>query len=179
MLLWAIPLDTKKRKVTHRLEKHRDGAKTLAKRAVILACKKPLPVGYRQRHFHFLLFLLCAFFRDPFSQCFQTVECLVQSIIFLGKVEPDQMIDRLPEKAGARYSAYADLGSQILTELQIAVITERRDVQHHIIRALRDVVDKTQIVQAFAEQISLMRIFLQQIIVIVLPEFQAGYNGLL
>lgn len=33
-------------------------------------------------------------------QCFQTVECLVQSIIFLGKVETDQMVDRLPEKAG-------------------------------------------------------------------------------
>ena len=89
------------------------------------------------------------------------------------------MVDRLPEKAGARYSAYADLGSQILTELQVTVITERRDVQHHIIRALWNVVDKAQIVQAFAEQISLMRIFLQQIIVIVLPEFQAGYNGLL
>ena len=89
------------------------------------------------------------------------------------------MIDRLPEKAGARYRTYADLGSQILTELQVTVITERRDVQHHIIRALRDVVNKAQIVQAFAEQISLMRIFLQQIIVIVLPEFQAGNNGLL
>ena len=89
------------------------------------------------------------------------------------------MIDRLPEKAGARYRTYADLGSQILTELQVTVITERRDVQHHIIRALWNVVDKAQIVQAFAEQISLMRIFLQQIVVIVLPEFQAGYNGLL
>ena len=92
MLLWAIPLDTKKQKVTHQLEKHRDGAK-------ILVRKKPLPVGYRQRRFHFLLFLLCSFFRDLFSQRFQTVECLVQSIIFLGKVETDQMVDRLPEKA--------------------------------------------------------------------------------
>ena len=64
--LILIAVDAQQRKIAHGLEKHRDGAKTLAKRAVILAHKKPLPVEYRQRRFHFLLFLLCSFFRDLF-----------------------------------------------------------------------------------------------------------------
>ena len=42
--LLLVAVNAQQRKIAHGLEKHRDGAKILAKRAVILARKRPLPV---------------------------------------------------------------------------------------------------------------------------------------
>ena len=89
------------------------------------------------------------------------------------------MVDRLPEEARARHRADTDLSGQLLAELQIAVIAEFGNVHHHIIRTLRYVVDKAQSVQALAEQIALVRVFCQQVIVIVLAESQSRDDGLL
>ena len=89
------------------------------------------------------------------------------------------MVDRLPEEARARHRADTDLSGQLLAELQIAVIAEFGNVHHHIIRPLRYVVDKAQSVQALAEQIALVRVFCQQVIVIVLAESQSRDDGLL
>lgn len=89
------------------------------------------------------------------------------------------MVDRLPEKARARHRADTDLSGQLLAELQIAVIAEFGNVHHHIIRTLRYVVDKAQSVQALTEQIALVRVFCQQVIVIVLAESQSRDDGLL
>ena len=89
------------------------------------------------------------------------------------------MVDRLPEEARARHRADTDLSGQLLAELQIAVIAEFGNVHHHIIRTLRYVVDKAQSVQALAEQITLVRVFCQQVIVVVLAESQSRDDGLL
>ena len=89
------------------------------------------------------------------------------------------MVDRFPEEARARHRADTDLSGQLLAELQIAVIAEFGNVHHHIIRTLRYVVDKAQSVQALAEQIALVRVFCQQVIVVVLAESQSRDDGLL
>ena len=51
---------------------------------------------------------------DP--QLLQTIQRIVKRLVLFRKVEPDQMIYRLTEEAGARHRAYADLPGQVLTK---------------------------------------------------------------
>ncbi len=59
---------------------------------------------------------------DP--QLLQTIQRIVKRLVLFRKVEPDQMIYRLTEEAGARHRAYADLPGQVLTKPKIAVIAK-------------------------------------------------------
>ena len=68
---------------------------------------------------------------------------------------------------------------QILAEFQIAVIAEFGNVQQDIIRPLRIVVDDVQIIQSLEEQLLLVGVFRQQIIVVILSEFQSRDHSLL
>ena len=62
-------------------------------------------------------------------------------------MQTNQVIHRLPEKAGARYCAYADLPGQILAKLEVAVIAKLGDVQKDVVGAFRAIVRNAQIVQ--------------------------------
>ena len=89
------------------------------------------------------------------------------------------MIHRLAEEAGAGHCSDAYQPGQILAEFQIAVIAEFGNVQQDIIRPLRIVVDDVQIIQSLEEQLLLVGVFRQQIIVVILSEFQSRDHSLL
>ena len=79
------------------------------------------------------------------TQTFQTVQRLQKRLILLGKVEADEVIDRLTEEAGAGHGAHAHQPGQILTEGQVAVVAKFGNIQQDIVRSLRVVVDKVEI----------------------------------
>ena len=89
------------------------------------------------------------------------------------------MIHRLAEEAGAGHCSDAYQPGQILAEFQIAVLAEFGNVQQDIIRPLRIVVDDVQIIQSLEEQLLLVGVFRQQIIVVILSEFQSRDHSLL
>ena len=89
------------------------------------------------------------------------------------------MIHRLAEEAGAGHCSDAYQTGKILAEFQIAVIAELGNVQQDIIRPLRIVVDDVQIIQSLEEQLLLVGVFRQQIIVVILSEFQSRDHSLL
>ena len=77
----------------------------------------------------------------------KAVESLLKGGLLLGKMQPDQMIHRLIEEAGAGHRAHAHLFRQILAEDKIAFIAVFRNIQQHIIRALGIGVGDLQIIQ--------------------------------
>ena len=68
---------------------------------------------------------------------FQTVECIEQRLVLLGKMQANQVVDRLTEEARAGNRAYADIMRQILAERKIALVAELGNVKQNIVRALR------------------------------------------
>ena len=77
-------------------------------------------------------------------QALQPVQRLRKRLILLGKVETDEMIDRLTEEAGTWHSPNDHQPVQILAEFQIAVVAEFGNIQQDIVRSLRVVVDKVE-----------------------------------
>ena len=116
---------------------------------------------------------------DLITQTFQTVECIEQRLVLLGKMQANQVVDRLTEEARSRNRAYADIMRQILAERKIALVTELGNVEQNIVRALRVGMGDFEIVQTFQEQILFMRVLGLQIVVVVLTELQTGNNSLL
>ena len=94
-------------------------------------------------------------------------------------MEPDVAVLRLVEEAGAGDSAHADLPGQIFAEEEIVLIAEFRDIRHDIVGALRHVVTDTGRIEAAAEKIPLLCIQIQQLLIVLRAEIQAGDNGLL
>lgn len=92
---------------------------------------------------------------DLITQTFQTVECIEQRLVLLGKMQANQVVDRLPEEARARNRAYADIMRQILAERKIALVAELGNVEQNIVRALRVGMGDFEIVQTLEEQILL------------------------
>ncbi len=122
---------------------------------------------------------LSVFRFDLITQTFQTVECIEQRLVLLGKMQANQVVDRLTEEARARNRAYADIMRQILAERKIALVAELGNVEQNIVRALRVGMGDFKIVQTFQEQILFVRVLGLQIVVVVLTELQTGNNSLL
>ena len=93
---------------------------------------------------------------DLITQTFQTVECIEQRLVLLGKMQANQVVDRLPEEARARNRAYADIMRQILAERKIALVAELGNVEQNIVRAAGRMGD-FEIVQTLEEQILFVR----------------------
>ena len=82
-------------------------------------------------------------------QAGEAVEGLVQRFVLFGEMQPDEMMDRLAEKARAGHGADADVPRQRLAESEVGVIPEFGDVQQDVVRALRGRVWETQVVEPF------------------------------
>ena len=78
---------------------------------------------------------------------FQTVECIEQRLVLLGKMQANQVVDRLTEKARSGNRAYADIMRQILAERKIALVAELGNIKQNIVRALRVGMGDFEIVQ--------------------------------
>ena len=110
---------------------------------------------------------------------FQPIECLVQGLVLLGEVEANEMVHGFPEEARAGHGPYADLLGQDLAELQIIVIAEGRDVHEDVIGALWLTELQPHVLQSLEEEVALVGVGRLQFVVVVLPEVQAGDDGLL
>ena len=88
---------------------------------------------------------------DFISQRLEVLQRRVERLVSLGKVEADEVVDGLAEEAGARNGAHAHLGGQILAEVEVAVIAKLRDVHHHVVGALRQVVREADAVESLTE----------------------------
>ena len=119
------------------------------------------------------------------GQLGQPVQGLFQGLLAPGEVQADEVVHRLPEKAGAGHRGDADLTDHPLTELQIAPALEAvqgqkvRDVQQDEIGPLGDVVLQPQPVQALQEHIPLPGVQRGQLLVIGLREADSHAGGLL
>lgn len=71
-----------------------------------------------------------------FPDILQPVQGLVQGIIPLCKMEPDQVIYILPKEAGSRNGANPYLFGKLLAEQIIVLITKFADIHKHVIRPL-------------------------------------------
>ena len=116
---------------------------------------------------------------DLFAQIGQAVQCLGEGVVLLGKVQADQVVDRLAEEAGAGHRAHANVARQHLAELQVGIKAEFRNVEHDIIRALRLGVGDFEVAQTLQEQIALAGVFVLKPFVILRAEAQAGDGGFL
>ena len=75
------------------------------------------------------------------------VECIEQRLVLLGKMQANQVVDRLTEKARSGNRAYADIMRQILAERKIALVAELGNIKQNIVRALRVGMGDFEIVQ--------------------------------
>ena len=55
---------------------------------------------------------------------------LVQCLVILGEVHPNEVVYRLPEEAGAGHGAHAHLPGQVLAELEVAAVAVLADVRN-------------------------------------------------
>ncbi len=112
-------------------------------------------------------------------QAGETVEGFVQRFVLFGEMQPDEMMDRLAEKARAGHGANADVPRQRLAESEVGVIPEFGDVQQDVVRALRGCVRETQVVEPLQKQRALMRIGVEKLPVIFVAEAQCRDRRLL
>ena len=89
------------------------------------------------------------------------------------------MVDRLPEKAGPRNSAHADIAGQHFAEFQVAVKAKLGNIHQDVISALGNRVLQADGIQTFYKQVPLAGISGKQVVIVFLAEAQAGNNGLL
>lgn len=122
-------------------------------RAEFLQAQLRVPVKFPTDGYDVVLRFRCGFLyiHDGFSSClsvfrfdlitqtFQTVECIEQRLVLLGKMQANQVVDRLTEKARSGNRAYADIMRQILAERKIALVAELGNIKQNIVRALRSV----------------------------------------
>ena len=109
----------------------------------------------------------------------QTVERFVEGFVLLGEVQTNQVIDVLAEEARAGNSTYTYIAGEYVTEFEVALVTEFRDIQQDVICALRYGVDDTDIVESFQEQISLFGVFILKLFVVIIAEVQSDNRSLL
>ena len=118
-------------------------------------------------------------------QLFQPVDGFVQHVGAAGKVHADEMVHRLPEEAGTRHGSYADLFDHPLAELEVGPALELRqgqevrDVDHHEIGALRDIVLQPYPVQPGQEVVALCGVEGLQFLIVVFRQLQPGHSSLL
>ena len=89
------------------------------------------------------------------------------------------MVHRLAEEGGAGDGADAHFFGEFLAEFQVVGAAEFRDVKHYVVSALRDVVDKADLVKALQEEIPLVGVDAAQLPVVVVAELKTGDDGLL
>lgn len=65
------------------------------------------------------------------------------------------MVDRLPEKAGPRNSAHADIAGQHFAEFQVAVKAKLGNIHQDVISALGNRVLQADGIQTFHKQVPL------------------------
>ena len=94
-------------------------------------------------------------------------------------MEADKVIYRFAEKSRARHRGDPNLPRHDLAEFKIAVIAEFRNIDKHIVSALRLVVSDMKIIQPAQEKLPFAGVFFEQRIVIILPEPQPGDDRLL
>ena len=89
------------------------------------------------------------------------------------------MVDGLAEEARAGHGTHANLGREVLAEVEVAVVAKLRDIHHHVIGALRHVMLKTDTVEPLAEQVALGGVEVEDLLIIAVVEVEGGNDGFL
>ena len=133
----------------------------------------------KKNHAHgvcMVLFSACLPSRDFLPDALQAVQRFVEGLVFLGKMQADQMIHRLAEEAGAGDCAHAHIPGKDLAEFQVGVEAELGDVQQDVVCALRSGVGDADVVEAAEEEVALGGVLIFEPLVICIPEAQAGHG---
>ena len=124
-------------------------------------------------------------FLFQFFQLFQPSKRFVQSLLFPGKMQADQVVDLFPEKAGSRNGGHANLFDHPLAEFQIRKAPELRqlqklgDINQYKIGPLGHVMFQPDPIQSRQKIIPFFRVSLQQLFVIILRILKAHCRRLL
>ena len=89
-------------------------------------------------------------------------------------MQPDEVVHRLPEKAGAGDGAYPHFPCQHVAKFQVAGVAELGDVQQDVVRALGVGVGDADGVQAVQEQVFFGGVLVLEPFIIVVSKPQAA-----
>ena len=115
----------------------------------------------------------------------QAAKNFVDGLLLPRKVQANQVVDRFPEEAGAGNRGNPDLPDHPLTELQIRPALklrqrqEVRDLHHHKVGPLRDIVLQPQAIQSCQEVVPFLPIQGVEVPVVFLSEAKSRDGGLL
>ena len=122
---------------------------------------------------------LVLFFGEFFADIGKAFQRCVEGFILLCKMQTDIAVLRLFEETGTRNCAYADILRQRFAQLQIAAVAEFRNIDHDVIRALRNAVLNSDAVKSIEEQAAHVGVLVLQPLVVIIAEFQPHYRGFL